>query len=197
MTLVALFAMTTGALADEATITLKCGTTEKTFEKAELPWSTTADILKAVVTDINFNININAISGGDGKVVKYGNENFTVTGTFSGEATVTVTYNMGSSATITVTAPGPLLTLNEAKTVATMESMPTYDVTVDYELVRDMSVSVDAEILNRSRIQLVENKYVPVTPTEIIPAVTDKLDAQNPVTMTAATDYSLTLQKKE
>ena len=146
MTLVALFAMTTGAWADEATITLKCGTTEKTYENVTLPWSTTADILKAVVTDINFNININAISGGDGKVVKYGNENFTVTGTFSGEATVTVTYNMGSSATITVTAPGPLMTLNDTKTVATMESMPTYDVTVDYELVRDMSVSMTTKI---------------------------------------------------
>ena len=146
MTLVALFAMTTGALADEATITLKCGTTEKTYENVTLPWSTTADILKAVVTDIDFNININAISGGDGKVVKYGNENFTVTGTFSGEATVTVTYNMGSSATITVTAPGPLMTLNDTKTVATMESMPTYDVTVDYELVRDMSVSMTTKI---------------------------------------------------
>ena len=146
MTLVALFAMTTGALADEATITLKCGTTEKTYENVTLPWSTTAEILKAVVTDINFNININAISGGDGKVVKYGNENFTVTGTFSGEATVTVTYNMGSSATITVTAPGPLMTLNDTKTVATMESMPTYDVTVDYELVRDMSVSMTTKI---------------------------------------------------
>jgi len=145
MTLVALFAMTAGAWADEATITLKCGTTEKTFENVTLPWSTTADILKAVVTDINFNININAISGGDGKVVKYGNENFTVTGTFSGEATVVVSYNMGSSATITVTAPGPLLTLNEAKTEATM-TMPTSDVTIDYELVRDMSVQMQAQV---------------------------------------------------
>ena len=138
MTLVALFAMTTGAWADEATITLKCGTTEKTYENVTLPWSTTADILKAVVTDLKFNINIDAITGGDGKVEKYGNEQFTVTGTFSGEATVVVSYNMGSSATITVTAPRPLMTLNEAKTEATMESMPTSDVTVNYELVRDM-----------------------------------------------------------
>ena len=138
MTLVALFAMTTGTWADEATITLKCGTTEKTYENVTLPWSTTADILKAVVTDLKFNINIDAITGGDGKVEKYGNEQFTVTGTFSGEATVVVSYNMGSSATITVTAPRPLMTLNEAKTEATMESMPTSDVTVNYELVRDM-----------------------------------------------------------
>ena len=139
MTLVALFAMTAGAWAQEtATITLKCGTTEKTYENVTLPWSTTADILKAVVTDLKFNINIDAITGGDGKVEKYGNEQFKVTGTFSGEATVVVSYNMGSSATITVTAPRPLMTLNEAKTEATMESMPTYDVTVNYELVRDM-----------------------------------------------------------
>ena len=139
LTLVALFAMTAGAWAQEtATITLKCGTTEKTYENVTLPWSTTADILKAVVTDLKFNINIDAITGGDGKVEKYGNEQFKVTGTFSGEATVVVSYNMGSSATITVTAPRPLMTLNEAKTEATMESMPTYDVTVNYELVRDM-----------------------------------------------------------
>ena len=136
MTLVALFA---GAWADEATITLKCGTTEKTYENVTLPWSTTADILKEVISDYkNVASNIDAITGGDGKVVKYGNEQFKVTGTFSGEATVVVSYNMGSSATITVTAPGPLLTLNEAKTEATMESMPTSDVTIDYELVRDM-----------------------------------------------------------
>jgi len=139
MTLVALFAMTAGAWADGATITLTSGQTVKTYEDVTLPWSTTAEILKEVVTDINFNININAISGGDGKVVKYGNENFTVTGTFSGDATVTVTYNMGSSATITVTAPAPLIALNDTKTEATME-MPGADVTVDYELVRDLTV---------------------------------------------------------
>ena len=168
LTLVALFAMTAGAWADEtATITLTSGQTVKTYEDVTLPWSTTAEILKEVVTDINFNININAISGGDGKVVKYGNENFTVTGTFSGEATVTVTYNMSSSATITVTAPGPLLTLNEAKTEATMESMPTSDVTIDYELVRDMSVQMQAQVGDdpakepRYRVQWNGESWVP------------------------------------
>ena len=200
MTLVALFAMTTQAWADEATISLKCGTTKKTFEYVTLPWSSTGDILKQVISDYkNVASNIDAITGGDGKVVKYGNEQFTVTGTFSGEATVVVSWYNSSkqSATITVTAPGPLLTLNEAKTEATMESMPTSDVTIDYELVRDMSVSVDAEILNRIRIQQVENKYVPVTPTEIIPAVTDNLDTKNPVVMAKDEDYKLVLQKKE
>ena len=146
LTLVALFAMTAGAWADGVTITLTSGQTVKTYEDVTLPWSTTAEILKEVVTDLNFNVNINAISGGDGKVVKYGNENFTVTGTFSGDATVTVTYNMGSSATITVTAPGPLMTLSDDGKTATMESMPGSDITIDYELVRDMAISMPVTV---------------------------------------------------
>ena len=202
MTLALLLTAASGAWADEATITLKCGTTEKTYENVTLPWSTTADILKAVVTDIDFNISIQAISGGDGKVVKYGNENFTVTGTFSGEATVTVTYNMGSSATITVTAPAPLIALDDTKTVATMAAMPTYDVTVDYELVRDMAVDVNAVIADRIRIKKDGTTYVAVTATELFPVITDALDEQNPVIMvlydeTAKTgDYTVKLQKK-
>ena len=147
MTLALLLTAVMGAWADEATITLKCGTTEKTYENVTLPWSSTGDILKQVISDYkNVASNIDAITGGDGKVVKYGNEQFTVTGTFSGEATVVVSWYNSSkqSATITVTAPGPLLTLNEAKTEATMESMPTSDVTVNYTLVRDMSVQMTA-----------------------------------------------------
>ena len=93
------------------TITLKCGSTVKTYENVTLPWSTTADILKQVITDMNFMPpSIGTITEGDGKVVKNGNENFQVTGTFSGEATVAVTYYnssmTSSTATITVTAPG-------------------------------------------------------------------------------------------
>ncbi len=174
MTLVALFALTASAWAEEtATITLKCGTTEKTYENVTLPWSTTADILKEVVTDLKFNINIDAITGGDGKVEKYGNEQFTVTGTFSGEATVVVSYNMGSSATITVTAPGPLLTLNEAKTEATMESMPTSDVTIDYELVRDMSISMTTKIGDGNDGYRIRLKKSEQNPGKYVPAETD------------------------
>jgi len=176
MTLVALFAMTTGAWADEATITLKCGTTEKTYENVTLPWSTTADILEEVITDLKFNININAISGGDGKVEKFGNEQFTVTGTFSGEATVVVSYNMGSSATITVTAPRPLMTLSDDRKTATMESMPAFDATVNYEIVRDLAQQTSVNLIigtgdaatpvtadTRLRIQKVNNVYAPVS----------------------------------
>ena len=93
MTLALLLTAASGAWADEATITLKCGTTEKTYENVTLPWSTTGEILKAVISDYkNVASNIDAITGGDGKVVKYGNEQFKVTGTFSGEATVVVSW---------------------------------------------------------------------------------------------------------
>ena len=204
MTLVALLAMTTGAWAEEtATITLKCGSTVKTYEDATLPWSSTADILKEVISDLNFNVNINAISGGDGKVEKYGNENFKVTGTFSGEATVTVTYNTGSSATITVTAPAPAagtVTLNEAKTEATME-MPASDVTVSYELVRDLTVAVDLNLLidqqpvTRARIARVGNGPYQLQGNWQFAAI-DKLDAQNPVSLTNG-ELVYTLKKKD
>ena len=197
LTLVALFAMTAGAWAEEtATITLKCGTTEKTYENVTLPWSTTAEILKEVVTDLNFNVNINAISGGDGKVVKYGNENFTVNGTFSGNATVTVTYNMGSSATITVTAPGSLLTLSEDGKTATMESMPASDLTVDYELVRDMSIGLiaqvgdDPQVQPRYRVKKEDNVFKPadLSPAQVMAlfSVNDQIEQK---VLTPTTDY--------
>lgn len=200
--LVLLLTAATGAWAEEtATITLKCGQNVKTYEDATLPWTTTADILKAVVTDINFNISIQAISGGDGKVVKYGNENFKVTGTFSGVATVTVTYNTGSSATITVTAPAPLITLNEAETVATMAEMPAYDATVSYELVRDMTQGFSFKVGEEGqdgftiRVKNDGEGYVPseMTMQEMIALITatDNLDAQNPVTLTNKVDYTV------
>ena len=64
---------------------------------------------------------------------------------------------------------GPKVTLNEAKTEATLESMPTSDLTVDYELVRDMSVQMQAQVGNdpakqpRYRVQWNDEKktFVP------------------------------------
>ena len=151
MTLALLLTAATGAWAQEtATITLKCGTTEKTYENVPLPWSTTADILKEVITDYkDVASNIDAITEGDGKVVKFGNEQFTVTGTFSGEATVVVSWYNSSTqyAIITVTAPRPLMTLSDDGKTATMESMPAFDATVEYELVRDLATSTKVDLI--------------------------------------------------
>ena len=137
MTLALLLTAVTGAWAEEATITLSCGTTEKTFEKAELPWSSTAAILKEVISDLAMAPGIQTITGGDGKVVKNGNENFQVTGTFSGKATVEVSYVNTSftttTTTITVTAPAPEPAIDvkwdPATKTGTFE-MPAFDVEI-------------------------------------------------------------------
>ena len=94
---------------------------------------------------------------------------------------------------------GPKVTTNAASkqdlfTEASFE-MPTYDVTVNYELVRDMTVDVDATIADRIRIKKENNVYVAVTATELIPAVSDKISG-TAVAMTATTDYTAQLQKK-
>ena len=70
------------------------------------------------------------------------------------------------------------------------------DVTIDYELVRDMTIAVSAEMPSRVRIQKDNNVFVAVTASEMLPTVTDGIDEQNPATMTSATDYTLQLQKE-
>ena len=203
MTLVALFAMTTGAWANIATIEFTKETVPGKWKNnftlispdylPDFKPTTDAEAIAWCTSKTNRTI---LIYGFDGEKVKY--VQFKPASGYETRNEISTLYDfyeqvMENNYIVCYTTFG--VVLNDTKTEASFD-MPNYDLTVDYELVRDMSVSVDAEILNRIRIQLVENKYVPVTPTEIIPAVTDKLDAQNPVTMTAATDYSLTLQKK-
>ena len=137
MTLALLLTAVTGAWAEEATITLSCGTTEKTIEKAELPWSSTAVILKEVISDLAMAPDIQTITGGDGKVVKIDKELFQVTGTFSGKATVEVSYINTSftttMATITVTAPAtePAIDFKwDAETKTGTFTMPAFDVEI-------------------------------------------------------------------
>ena len=203
MTLVALFAMTTGAWANIATIEFTKETMPGKWKNnftlispdylPDFKPATDAEAIAWCASKTNKTI---LIYGFDGEKVKY--VQFKPASGYETRNEPSTLYDfyeqvMENNYIVCYTTFG--VVLNDTKTEASFD-MPTYDLTVDYELVRDMSVSVDAEILNRIRIQLVENKYVPVTPTEIIPAVTDNLDTKNPVTMTAATDYSLTLQKK-
>ena len=203
MTLVALFAMTTGAWANIATIEFTKETMPGKWKNnftlispdylPDFKPATDAEAIAWCASKTNRTI---LIYGFDGEKVKY--VQFKPASGYETRNEPSTLYDfyeqvMENNYIVCYTTFG--VVLNDTKTEASFD-MPTYDLTVDYELVRDMAVSVNAEILNRIRIQLVENKYVPVTPTEIIPAVTDNLDTKNPVTMTAATDYSLTLQKK-
>jgi hypothetical protein len=110
--------------------------------------------------------------------------------TVASAAKVYYTYDPDAVAVSTNDAEGET-TFTEAEFF-----MPGSNVTVDYELVRDMSVSVSAAMADRVRIQEVENKFQPVVETQIKPEVKDNLNTQSPVTMTVTTDYSLQLQKK-
>ena len=74
--------------------------------------------------------------------------------------------------------------------------MPQYDVTATYTIKRDMTVDVAGEMADRIRIQMVDNAFQAVDATQMNPVVKDNLDAENPVTLTETTDYTLQLQKQ-
>ena len=165
MTLVALFAMTMGAWADGIPVSLNItniswwGDNAATcsdfqIENVELLSSNNQVVGSATIQAASCNINIEATdvpvnvkinyswySSEDeerwgGGIISSVNE----TGgwqSFEDMLFVSITYSC------TVTIP-PRFTLNEEKTEATLESMPTYDMDVDYELVRDMSVQMTA-----------------------------------------------------
>ena len=117
---------------------------------------------------------------------------------------VTISFNLTEPRTFMISTSGLVIgeddkapikvAYNTAKTTASF-TMPASDVTVNYELVRDMTVDVDATIADRIRIQKENNAYVAVTATELIPAVSDKISG-TAVAMTATTDYTAQLQKK-
>ena len=204
MTLVALFAMTTGAWANIATIEFTKETMPGSWRNnftlispdylPDFKPATDAEAIAWCTSKTNKTI---LIYGFDGEKVKY--VHFNPASGYQNRNEISTLYDfyeqvMENNYIVCYTTFGVIL--NDTKTEASFD-MPTYDLTVDYELVRDMAVSVSTEISSRIRIQLVENKYVPVTPTEIIPAVTDNLDTQNPVVMAKDEDYKLVLQKKE
>lgn len=83
---------------------------------------------------------------------------------------------------------------NEDNTEASF-AMPAFDATAEYELVRDMTVDVDATIAERIRIKKENNVYEVVTDGQLTPAVSDKISG-TAVAMTATTDYTAQLQKK-
>jgi len=96
-------------------------------------------------------------------------------------------------------APAVEVTTNAAEEGATFTEasfeMPTFDATAEYELVRDMTVDVDATIAERIRIKKENNVYVVVTDGQLTPAVSDKISG-TAVAMTVTTDYTAKLQKK-
>ena len=84
---------------------------------------------------------------------------------------------------------GPKVTINDAKTEASFE-MPTSDVTIDYELVRDIATGVKALVNNGAEciyVTKVEDKFVPKE--AITYKLTDVLDQNNQFDLVEGTDY--------
>ena len=68
------------------------------------------------------------------------------------------------------------------------------DMIMNYDLRRDMKVDVNAEIASRICIKKEKNVYVPVTPTETVPVITDVL-GNDSTPMTDTIDYTTMMQK--
>ena len=98
----------------------------------------------------------------------------------------------GAEETVTVT-------INDAKTEASFD-MPTNDVTVTYELIRDMTVAVSAKVGDGTdgyRFSIYKKEggtYDLVDKAADYPEIMDNIDAKNPAEV-AAKDYELQLQK--
>ena len=98
----------------------------------------------------------------------------------------------GAEETVTVTT-------NEAKTEASFD-MPTNDVTVTYELIRDMTVAVSAKVGDGTdgyRFSIYKKEggtYDLVDDAADYPEIMDNIDTKNPAEV-AAKDYELQLQK--
>ena len=85
----------------------------------------------------------------------------------------------------------------DAFTEATF-TMPANNVIVKYALARDMTVDVNAET-NADSYYVINRGYGYgyLYPDDVTLTVTDVIDAENPVVMTAGTDYTTTMQKKD
>ena len=144
------------------------------------------------ITDID---DVEYLRSDDGTVTYNGNV-ATVSGVNATSMTVIAeTYIYFTAVKVYYTA-GPEVSYNDAKTTASF-AMPAYDATVSYQLVRDLTISVNAVVTDRIRIQkdASSSTYVAVTATELIPAVSDKISG-TAVAMTVTTDYTAQLQKK-
>ena len=183
-------------------------TEKNTFNDSEI--CTTP--LKVTVLNNKFNIlftaaNANTIEAGKATVTVGGTAATVTEGKLEGVkmgSEVKVTAKEGykiKSVTVKKTGAEETVTVttNEAKTEASFD-MPTNDVTVTYELIRDMTVAVSAKVGDgtdgyRFSIYKKESgKYDLVDDAADYPVIMDNIDAKNPAEV-AAKDYELQLQK--
>ena len=168
--------------------------------------------LKVTLLNNKFNIlftaaNANTIEAGKATVTVGGTAATVTEGKLEGVKTgseVKVTAKEGYKIkSVTVKKTGAeetvTVTINDAKTEASFD-MPTNDVTVTYELIRDMTVAVSAKVgdgTDGCRFSIYKKEsgqYDLVDDAADYPEIMDNIDAKNPAEV-AAKDYELQLQK--
>ena len=183
-------------------------TEKNTFNDSEI--CTTP--LKVTVLNNKFNIlftaaNANTIEAGKATVTVGGTAATVTEGKLEGVkmgSEVKVTAKEGYKIkSVTVKKTGAeetvTVTINDAKTEASFD-MPTNDVTVTYELIRDMTVAVSAKVgdgTDGCRFSIYKKEggqYDLVDDAADYPEIMDNIDAKNPAEV-AAKDYELQLQK--
>ncbi len=218
LTLVALFAMATGAwAADTYTITFSGFGNEncnKTITDATLEYSETFN-----VTDVYVNYIMLGGVGGSNEYVSISKSQdetqitITVKSPFEGTVNVTVYYmnenwdesQSDISVTCVKSAPAIEVTTNAASEGATFTeawfNMPAFDATAEYELVRDMTQSMTTQVGDGAegyRIRVKKNEqgegYVPVemTPQAMASLIVVHDDIEN-ADLTNMTDYTISI----
>ena len=170
-------------------------TLEQAVTWASAPASGTVYLIYEIVAD------------GELKIAEFKDGNYTDSFGWSEETHYSIweDINYGDKRYFYTTGPaasGPEVTIdNTLEQPEATFTMPQYDVTATYALKRDMAVDVTAEVGDgsdgyRIRIKKDGNDYVPVNTEEMLISVSDDLDDQNPIDLTANTDVTLLVQKK-
>ena len=210
MTLVALFAMTTGTWAAAAYYVVGNFTNWSTNDAYKMTLNT------GCTSTTEYMLTLDLAADAQFKVVKddgqgqtwypdgMGN-NYGENGELSGAGKYTVYFRPNGDGNpdwfygvmyVAAAEPEPgTVTLNDTKTEASFD-MPTYDLTVDYELVRDMSIGLiaqvgdDPQVQPRYRVKKEDNVFKPadLSPAQVMAlfSVSDQIEQK---VLTPTTDY--------
>ena len=205
MTLALLITAVGGAWAqDTYTVTFKANGNTKTVENVTLPHTFELDpIIRELYPSLSGGSGSPAgtSASGNTNVTAYHNNSkhyATISAPFEGVVTVTGQFFKDFTNyqyTLEINCMENLVAISDDKTEATIK-MPTYDVNVNYELVRDMSVQMQAQVGDdpamqpRYRVKKEDNVFKPadLSPAQVMAlfSVNDQIEQK---VLTPTTDY--------
>jgi hypothetical protein len=205
MTLALLLTAATGAWAEDTyTITFKANGNTKTVENVTLPHTFELDpIIRELYPSLSGGSGSPAgtSASGNTNVTAYHNNSkhyATISAPFEGVVTVTGQFFKDFTNyqyTLEINCMENLVAISDDKTEATIK-MPTYDVNVNYELVRDMSVQMQAQVGDdpdkqpRYRVKKEDNVFKPadlsLAQVMALFSVNDQIEQK---VLTPTTDY--------